>query len=85
MHSGKLMEVAGLSRDDNGNVALWADANVPQQHWAITPVGGGYYLFTNRLSGKALTVAGGSTANGANINQLTYSGLPQQQWQLIPS
>ncbi len=54
--SGKLLEVAGLSRADGGNVAIWADANAPQQHWAVTPTGDGHYFLINRYSGLCLAV-----------------------------
>jgi alpha-L-fucosidase len=36
--SGKLLEVAGLSRDDGGNVGIWADATAPQQRPSHPPV-----------------------------------------------
>ena len=74
--SGKLMEVAGLSRANGGNVALWQDADAPQQHWAVTPIGDGYHLITNRLSGLSLDVSGGSTAEGADIHQWDYQSAP---------
>ena len=83
--SGKLMEVAGLSRDDGGNVAIYADSDVPQQHWAVTPTGDGYYFLINRYSGLCLGVDEGSTADGANIEQQPYASLTRQQWQIIPS
>lgn len=79
------MEVAGLSRADGGNVSIWGDAAVPQQHWAVAPTGDGYFHLTNRLSGLSLHVAGGSTADGANIDQFTYNQAPEEQWQIIPS
>jgi alpha-L-fucosidase len=83
--SGKLVEVGGLSRADGGNVQIWADDNVPQQHWAVTPVGDGAYVLTNRLSRKAMNVKDGGTADGADIDQLEYTGLAQAQFLIIPS
>ena len=83
VNSGKLMEVAGLSRAEGGNVAIYGDSNVPQQHWAVTPTGDGYYYLTNRFSGLSLNVDAGSTADGANIDQLTYTRAPEEQWQII--
>jgi len=81
--TGTLMEVAGLARNDGGNVALWADDNVPQQHWAVTPLADGHHILVNRLSGLALNVAGAGAADGANIDQWTYNAATQQQWKLI--
>lgn len=83
--TGKLVEVGGLSRADAGNVQIWADDNVPQQHWAITPIGDGTYVIRNRLSGKAMNVTGASTANGANIDQWEYNAVVQEQFYIIPS
>lgn len=83
--TGKLVEVGGLSRADAGNVQIWADDNVPQQHWAITPIGDGTYVIKNRLSGKAMNVTGASTADGANIDQWEYNAVVQEQFFIIPS
>ncbi|WP_307783084.1 RICIN domain-containing protein [Streptomyces sp. MBT53] len=57
---------------------------MPQQNWAVTPTGDGYYYLTNRLSGLVLNVDGGSTADGANISQWTNNRATQEQWQIIP-
>jgi alpha-L-fucosidase len=83
--SGKLLEVAGLSREDGGNVGIWADATAPQQHWAVTPTGDGHYVLINRYSGLSLGVDEGSTTDGANIEQQPYTSQTRQQWQIIPS
>lgn len=83
--TGKLVEVGGLSRDDTGNVQIWGDADVPQQHWAITATGDGTYFFTNRLSGKAMNVVGGAIGDNVNIDQSEYTAMPQQRFQIIPS
>ncbi|MGC9541180.1 RICIN domain-containing protein [Streptomyces sp. UG1] len=72
-----------LVQVDGGNVSIYGDHNVPQQHWALTPTGDGYYYLTNRFSGLSLNVDAGSTADGANINQFTYDRAPEKQWQII--
>jgi len=81
--SGKLLEVGGLSRADGGNVGIWSDADAPQQHWAVTPTGDGYFFLINRYSGLCLAVDEGSTADGANIEQQPYASLTRQQWRII--
>ncbi|TCB97999.1 alpha-L-fucosidase [Micromonospora zingiberis] len=81
--SGKLMEVAGLSRVNGGTVVLRADQNLFQQHWAITPVAAGHYLLTNRLSGLSLNVSGASTADGAGIVQWLYGSGAHEQWGIV--
>jgi alpha-L-fucosidase len=83
--SGKLMEVAGLSRTEGGNVAVWADANAPSSTGPSTPTGDGHYFHINRYSGLCLAVDEGSTADGAPIEQQPYASLTRQQWQIIPS
>ncbi len=79
------MEVAGLSRDDGGSVAIYADFDVPQQHWAVTPTGDGYHFLVNRYSGLCLAVDEGSTADGAAVEQQPYASLTRQQWQIVTS
>ncbi|MBA2813290.1 RICIN domain-containing protein [Streptomyces sp. KM273126] len=83
--SGKLLEVAGLSRAEDGNADIWTDAKAPQQHWAITPTGDGHYLLTNRFSGLSLNVHDALTADGTAVGQRTYMSQQQQQWRIIPS
>ncbi|WP_317619742.1 RICIN domain-containing protein [Streptomyces akebiae] len=65
--SGKVLEAAGLSRADGGNVVIRGGGQRRQQHWAITPTGDGYYFLNNRYSGLCLAVDEGSTADGATI------------------
>lgn len=85
-NSGKLVEVAGLSRNPGGNVAIWASARAFQQHWAVTQLPGGYVALINRFSGLAMTVDGASTANEANVDQDPFQlDNTHQHWQLIAS
>ncbi|BEL07881.1 hypothetical protein Q0Z83_060720 [Actinoplanes sichuanensis] len=81
--TGSLIQVAGLSRSNGGNVALGPDEELPQQQWAVTPLGDGYHILINRLSGLALNVAGAGTGDGADIDQWAYNAVTQQQWQLV--
>ncbi|MER7569409.1 RICIN domain-containing protein [Streptomyces sp. NPDC097941] len=83
--SGRLLEIAGLSRDAGGIAGIWGDASAPQQHWAVTPTGDGHYLLINRYSGLSLAVDEASTANAAAVEQQPYAGRTEQQWQIIPS
>jgi alpha-L-fucosidase len=54
------MEVAGLSRTEGGNVAVWADANAPSGTGPSTPTGDGHYFLVNRYSGLCLAVDEGT-------------------------
>lgn len=82
--TGTLLEVGGLSRNDEAATDAQRDIGAPQQQWAVTPTGDGYHILTNRFSGLALNVQGASTTDGANVTQYTYNAVPQQQWQLVP-
>lgn len=83
-HSGKCLDVAGVSTATGANVYQWDCHGGPNQQWTLTDKGGGYYLMTARHSGKCLDVAGVSKDNGANIYQWDCHSGPNQQWMLIP-
>ncbi|MDH4390826.1 MAG: RICIN domain-containing protein, partial [Aquabacterium sp.] len=72
-HSGKCLDVAGISQIDGANVYQWNCTGGANQQWIqIDTVGG--FLLKARHSGKCLTVAGISQLSGANINQFTCIG-----------
>jgi len=83
-HSGKCLDVSGVSKDTGANVYQWDCHGGPNQQWTLTDKGDGYYTMTARHSGKCLDVSGVSKDNGANIYQWDCHGGPNQQWQLIP-
>jgi hypothetical protein len=79
-HSGKSLDVQGISLADGGNVHQWTYGGGNNQQWFVTDVGGGYYKIVSKHSGKALDVNGNSTADGANVYQWAYVGGTNQQW-----
>ena len=83
LHSGKVMEVAGGSTSNGGNVQQNAWNNTNKMKWRVESIGGGKYKITNVKSGKSLDVDAFGTTNGTNIQQWSYVGGNNQQWELI--
>jgi glucose/arabinose dehydrogenase len=81
-HSGKCLDVSGGSPATGAAVLQWSCVGVPNQHWQIIDVGGGYSKIVARHSGKVLDVSNGSLANGAAVWQWDENGTPAQQWQI---
>jgi hypothetical protein len=82
-NSGKVLNVAGASTVNGGNVDQYAWANVAQQMWKVTNLGNGYYSLTVQHSGKVLNVSGASTSDGANIDQWSWANVNQQMFQIV--
>ncbi|GAA1784851.1 RICIN domain-containing protein [Luedemannella flava] len=80
-HSGRVMDVYGVSTTDSAEVKQWSWNGGANQRWAFEDAGGGYYRVVSQNSGKCLDVSGASTADGANIIQYTCTGGANQQWQ----
>ncbi|QBD77267.1 hypothetical protein EPA93_15210 [Ktedonosporobacter rubrisoli] len=82
-NSGKVIVVAGGSRDNGANICQWQYSGNDDQKWTLETTDGEYYTIKNRNSGKVIVVAGGSRDNGANICQWQHSGNTDQQWSLL--
>ena len=76
-HSGKVLDVAGGSRNRGANVIQWQSHGGNNQKWIYEPS-------TQRIksvhSNKCLDVAGGSKNNMANIIQWDCHNGPNQKW-----
>ena len=83
-HSGKVLDVAGISMANGADIQQWDYLGGTNQKWTLESVGGGYYKIVAQHSGKVLDVRGVSTANGADIQQWDYLGGTNQQWRLDP-
>jgi endoglucanase len=83
-NSGMLLDVAGLSTNNGGNVDQWIGNSGANQQWTLTSLENGYYEIVNLNSGLALEVSGSSTTNGANVDQWAWNGGNNQQWGLLP-
>jgi subtilisin family serine protease len=83
-HSGKVLDVAGISMANGARLQQWDYLDGNNQKWTLESVGGGYYKIVSQLSGKVLDVVGRSTANGARLQQWDYLGRDNQKWRLDP-
>jgi hypothetical protein len=76
----KVLDVAGGSTANGGNIDIYGSNNTNAQKFYITYVGNGYYKIVNAASKKAVDVKGGSAASGANVQQYSYNGSNAQLW-----
>ena len=91
-HSGKVLDVSGISKNNGANVHQWEYVGGANQHWQITPVGNGYYTLKAKHSGLALAVDlnpatnGGlnSTFKGVNIFQYGTNQDDNRLWKIEP-
>ncbi len=83
-HSGKCLDVKGISKDKGANIIQYDYWGGENQQWRFEPVGDGYYCIIAKHSGKCLDVGGMSKDNGANILQWHYWGGDNQKWKLEP-
>ena len=65
----QVLNVAGGSSADKGNVASATSGSAQSQKWGITNAGGGFYYIVNVNSGKALAVDEGKKTANANVLQ----------------
>ncbi|MES2657415.1 MAG: LamG-like jellyroll fold domain-containing protein [Verrucomicrobiota bacterium] len=84
-HSQKVVNVAGNSTANGGNVDQFNANGSTSQQWTASYRGGGYWRFTNVGSGKVLETTGVSSAPLANIQQWEWLNNDGQQWRLVPS
>lgn len=82
-HSGKVIDVSGVSTADGAAVHQWTYVGGNNQKWIMNDLGNGHYSIKAVHSGKALDVRGSSTADGAIVQQSTYNGGDNQQFKLI--
>ncbi len=82
-HSGKVVDVSGVSTADGAVVHQWTYVGGNNQKWIMNDLGNGYYSIKAVHSGKALDVRGNSTADRAAVQQSTYTGGDNQQFRLV--
>ena len=80
-HSGKGMDVSGVSQNEGANIHLW-DVSSGQHNklWRFNYNGGGYYRIQVRHSSKYAKVSQGSTSNGASIQQASWVASDEFRW-----
>jgi hypothetical protein len=79
-HSGKVLDVAGVSTADGAPVHQWTWGNGHNQKWLLERLPDGAYKVTAKHSSKVLEVYGGGTADGTPIAQWAWHGGPNQRW-----
>jgi hypothetical protein len=83
-HSGKVLDVSGISTADGAPVIQWEWWGGDNQRWRLEAVGEGYVRAVAKHSGKVLDVSGISTADGAPVIQWTWWGGDNQRWSVQP-
>ncbi len=85
LNSSKVMDVAGASKANGGNVQIYANNGTNAQKWAVSHDSNGYVTLTNVSSGKVLDVDGAIAVNGRNIQQYASNGTKAQKWVAVKS
>ena len=85
LKDGMLLDVAGGSKKDGGNVLIYTATGGANQQWKVTHDPKGYVTLANVNSGKVLDVAGGSAKDGANALQYSSTGGRNQKWVAVRS
>ncbi|OSH00790.1 autotransporter adhesin [Bifidobacterium adolescentis] len=85
LKDGMLLDVAGGSKKDGGNVLIYTATGGANQKWRVSHDSKGYVTLSNVNSGKVLDVAGGSARNGANALQYSSNGGRNQKWVAVRS
>ncbi len=81
-HSGKALDVEGVSTQDGARVQQWTSYGSANQQWRVVPAGFGVFNILAVHSGKALDVQGVSTQDGAPVQQWASYGSQNQLWRL---
>lgn len=79
--SGKVLDIAGGSLENGGNLQQWTANSSEAQAFGFTyDPDDGYYSLTVARSGMVVDVAGGWGASGANVQQYEYNKTNAQKW-----
>ena len=81
-HSGKALDVAGISPDAGAPLIQWGYWGGGNQRFRLDPVGDGFYRIMIEHSGMCLDVEGISPDNGARVIQWPYWGGDNQKWRV---
>ena len=88
-HSGKCLDVTGISLTNGTNVWQWDCLKAQQNQWwnlvyISNDTGYDYYQIIAKHSGKCLDAYSNPPSNGANVYQWGCHGHPNQLWRLVP-
>ena len=81
-HSGKVLDVSGVSTADSAIIHQWVYAGGKNQKWQIEGLGGSTYKITAAHSSKVLEVADAPRSDGAPARQSTWTGAGSQKWKI---
>jgi hypothetical protein len=83
-HKGtnQVLDVAGNSKSNGGNVQQWTDLGYSNQRFVITRNNDGSYKIKHKGTNLVLDVEGGSTRAGANVIQWEDHGGNNQRWNI---
>lgn len=82
-HSGKVLDVSGVSQSNGATVQQWTLGAGLNQRWDIVSLGDGYYSIRAAHSAKTLDVWGWNNSNGTEVKQYDYAGNANQQWDIV--
>lgn len=79
-NGGRVLDVAGISKNDGANLQQWKYVGKPNQKWYLEKQSNGYYKIISYNSDKVLDVVMASKENGANVIQNTDKNSDNQLW-----
>jgi hypothetical protein len=83
-HSGKFLDVEGVSTANKATIHQWQGTGRSNQQWQLKENGDGTWEIMSLNSGKCLDVSKESTDDGAKIIQYRCHGGENQRWYLLP-
>lgn len=82
VHSGKVLDVNGVSQADGAIVQQWQYVGGLNQQWQVEPLADGTYHLTAKHSGKRLDAKNAGTADGTPIQQWSANDTCAQKWRI---
>lgn len=82
-HSGKAMDVSGVSTSDGAQIHQWDYVGGNNQKWYFEYQSDGYYeIKPQHVSGKNLDISSGGTANGTKVQQWSDNNSNAQRFKV---
>jgi hypothetical protein len=80
-----VMDVAGASRKNGGNVQLYTANGTCAQEWSVSHDHTGFVILKNSASGKVLDLSSAIVRNNRNVDQWTSNNTLAQRWIAVKS
>ena len=81
-HSGKVIDVSGVSNVDGAIIHQWQYVGATNQQWRVEQQADGSYRFTALHSGKVMDAKSAGSTNGTVVWQYTWNGTCAQKWRI---